>query len=439
MFNRALKVVKKLNNNGYLAYIVGGAVRDMILEKECHDIDITTNAKPDEIEAVFSDCKTSFFGKKHGTIGVLFEDAWFEITTFRRDGEYEDNRRPKNVEFTDDLTLDLKRRDFTVNAMCYNPEGGYIDIFGGQADLKNGIIRAVGDPAQRFKEDALRILRAVRFSSQLGFKIEENTKKAITTCLPLINNISKERIYTELCKILQGEFVKMALTEYSDVLFEIIPEFKKTKNFDQKSLSHKQGVYEHILDVVSLCDRNDLVLRLMALFHDVGKVYCFQDGNDGYRHYYGHWEASEQIAKQVLTRLRAPNDVVFEVSKLCLYHDADLKTKYEIKLILSKHSLEFFDRLLKHKYCDLITHSEHGIKKYKPYLDKTIKLYNEIINNKECYKFSDLDFTGDDCIKLGIQDKKIGEVLSLVFDLVLKGILRNSKSIIENYIKHNIL
>ncbi len=439
MFNRALKVVEKLNKNGYLAYIVGGAVRDMILQKDCHDIDVTTNAKPDEIETVFKDYNISFFGKKHGTVGVFFDGVWVEITTFRKDGEYENNRTPKTVEFSNDLSLDLKRRDFTINAMCYNPDEGYIDIFGGKDDLKNGIIRAVGDPVERFTEDALRILRAVRFSSQLGFEIEKNTKNAIFSCLHLINNISKERIFSELCKILQGEFVKKALTDFSEVLFEIIPELRITKDFDQKSLSHKQGVYDHILEVLSLCDKNDLILRFMALFHDVGKVYCYQDGSDGYRHYYGHWESSEQIAKNVLTRLRASNDFVFQVSKLCLYHDADLKTKYEIKLILSKYSLEFFDRLLKHKYCDLITHSEHGIKKYKPYLDNTIKLFNEIIENKECYKFSDLDFTGEDCIKLGIQDKKIGEVLSFVFDLVLKGVLRNSKPIIENYIKHNIL
>lgn len=440
MFDIALKIVSKLNSCNFDAYIVGGACRDKLLCKNIHDVDITTNAKPDEILQVFSDYKTLDIGKKHGTISVLFENFWFEITTYRIEGEYLNNRRPKTVEFTDNLYLDLSRRDFTINAICFNHlNGDYIDFFGGIFDLNDKIIRCIGNADERFKEDALRILRAVRFSSELGFTIEEKTKKAIISALPLLNNISKERIYAEFCKILQGKFVQKALTENSEVLFEIIPELKPTKDFDQKSLSHLKGVYDHILEVVSLCDENDLVLRLTALFHDSGKAYCYQDTSDGYRHFYGHWVSSSEIAKTVLTRLKAPKTIISQVSVLCLYHDADLKTKYEIKSFLSKYSEELFEKLLKHKYFDLITHSQHGIDKYGHFYYNTSKLYNEIKSSGECYRFSDMNFNGDDCIRLGIKNSEISKTLNIVFDLILQNVLLNDKEIIENYIKHNLL
>ena len=292
-------ILSKLNNCGYEAYIVGGCVRDSIIGTTPHDWDICTSALPEQVMEVFEGYKIIPTGLKHGTVTIIIDDAQYEVTTYRIDGKYEDNRHPKEVSFTSDLKEDLSRRDFTINAMAYNPSIGLVDYFGGKKDIRKKLIKCVGNPDERFNEDALRIMRTLRFASTYGFVITEETSSAVHCNVALLNNIAKERINTELCKLLCGEGVLEILLNYNDVISTIIPELKPCIGFNQNNRYHQYTVYDHIAHAVSNYTGEDMVVKVALLLHDIGKPTCYTEDENG-GHFHGHGVPSSEIAKEAV-------------------------------------------------------------------------------------------------------------------------------------------
>ncbi len=421
-------VLDKLNQKGFEAYAVGGCVRDSILGLPLFDFDITTSAKVDEIKEVFADFKTIDTGIKHGTVTLILDGITYEITTFRSDGEYLDNRRPESVTFVASLKEDLKRRDFTINALAYSKSTGIIDLFGGLEDLKNGIIRAVGEPTKRFDEDALRILRAIRFSAKLGFEIEENTKNAMILRKKNLKNISFERIFAELTKTLTEKNSHNALYHYFEVISTVLPELTVCYGFDQKSLSHDYDVYLHTLKSLEILEKRTPILVWAVLLHDIGKPCTCVFGTDGYNHFPKHMFLSVEIAEKILTRLKAGNDFKRRVLALIRCHDDYFNDKYSVKKFLNEYDEELFEDLIALKKADLYAHSQHGISKYESFYFKTISNFNKIRKNGECYRLEDLKISGNDLIDLGFEDIKIGEVKNKLLDMVMRGEIANEYS-----------
>lgn len=430
-------ILQKLNNNGFEAYIVGGCVRDSLMNITPHDYDICTSASPDETEACFDGFKTLDVGKKHGTIGVVINGAVYEVTTFRIDGEYTDNRHPKEVIFTKRIIDDLSRRDFTINAMAYNEESGVLDYFGGRADIKNKLIRCVGKPAERFNEDALRILRGLRFVSRLGFDIEEETSNAIHRQKDLLQNIAAERIREELLGILTGEHAEKILLEYRDVIARIIPELEPCFDFEQRTPHHYLDVYGHIANSVGNI-KPDPLLRLTMLLHDIGKPQACVTDKNGIRHFKGHPAISAAMAEIILKRLRFPNSFISDCIKLIEYHDVRFKgSKAALKRVMRKIGEENTERLLKIQRADILAQSDYRRdEKLSDY--KTAEAhFSEIVKNNECYSLKQLKISGSDLIAMGITDgKKIGETLNDVLNKVINGELENNKSDIIKYINN---
>ena len=312
-------IIDVLQAHGYEGFAVGGCVRDSVLNRTPDDWDITTSATPYQVKELFS--KTVDTGLQHGTVTVMVHGVGYEVTTYRIDGEYEDGRHPKEVQFTSNLTEDLKRRDFTINAMAYSKDRGLIDEFGGMNDLQRKIIRCVGDPWQRFGEDALRILRAVRFAAQLGFEIEENTKKAIVELAPTLSKISAERIQTETVKLLMSDRPEMWRSVYDLGITRIImPEFDAIMETPQNTPHHMYNVGEHTLKALSLTEK-DRILRLTMLLHDIGKASMRTTDANGVDHFKGHGPAGKEIAKKILRRLKFDNDTIAQVTHLIYWHD----------------------------------------------------------------------------------------------------------------------
>ena len=307
--------INLLQSAGFEAYAVGGCVRDSLLGKIPNDWDITTSAKPEDMKSVFADFHCIDTGIKHGTVTVVIDGEPLEITTFRLDGEYEDNRHPKSVTFTSNLSADLGRRDFTVNAMAYSKKTGTVDLFGGQNDLKNKIIRCVGDPDRRFNEDALRILRALRFASALDFEIEEKTAQSLLKNRALLGNISEERIAKELLKLVCGKGAKRILTDFAPVLFEILPELQPMYKNSHDNPHHCYDIYEHMLIAVESIDPEP-TLRFAMLLHDCGKPAVKKFDENGVAHFYGHQRISAEISAQILARLKVSNKFRDEI--LCV-------------------------------------------------------------------------------------------------------------------------
>lgn len=430
---KALEILTTLNDNGFEAYFVGGAVRDELMGVTPHDYDVTTSASPEDIKRVFGNKKLVVTGEKFGTITVV-DGGNYEITSFRRDGEYADHRKPNGVDFDCNLQTDLSRRDFTMNAICCDANGNITDLFGGCEHIKNGQIVAIGDPDLRFCEDALRILRAVRFASQLGFSVEEKTKLSMLKNKSLVMQVSKERIFAEFIKIIQGKFAKKAILEFIDIILEIVPEFEQAIGFDQKSLSHKEPVFEHCLTVMESLKPTDVALRFTALFHDVGKPFSFNVSADGYRHFENHWFKSFNIVKSVLTRLKAPKQLVEEVSVMVLYHDEDFLTKSEIKSFMNKYSAKTFERILVHKQADLLAHTEHGIKKYGYKYYNSKSAFDEIVVGNEVYNLSQLKIDGNDLLELGVSGKLVGQMLDDTLSQIIQEKLINDKTTILKYL-----
>ena len=433
-----LGILEKLNNAGFEAYIVGGAVRDALLGNNSSDFDVATNAKTDDVKRVFADANIIETGVKHGTVTVVSGGVGYEITTFRSDGEYSDARHPDSVKFLNDISGDLARRDFTINAMAYSVKTGVIDLFDGKKDLADGIIRAVGDPEKRFEEDGLRILRAVRFAAKLGFKIEENTLSAMKKCVKNLQSLSVERVFSEVTQTLCAKHAYFALHEYAFFLFAVVPEIQPEYNCDQMNRSHAYDVYEHTLQAIKNCEKVTPAIMWSLLFHDAGKPFAIVYGPDDQRHFPNHWVISEQIADKVLARFKASNELKREVGFITLYHDDHLYGgKPVIKRFLNTYGKDYMYDLAVVKKADWLAHSEFGIKRYEKAYYTFLNYLNEVIDNDECYKISQLKINGEDVKALGFGGVEVGEILDKVLGAVIEGTLENDKQKILEFIKRN--
>ncbi len=422
------KAISILENNNYEAYIVGGCVRDILMGKEPHDYDICTQALPEQTIQVFSGYKVIETGLKHGTVTVLIDGYSLEITTFRTDGEYSDNRHPTCVEFVSDIKDALSRRDFTINAMAYSQKSGLVDFYGGQADIEAGIIRCVGDPDTRFKEDALRIMRALRFSSQLYFNIEKSTSESILKNRELLKNISAERIASELNKLLIGDKVFDVLTQYRDVIAVFIPEFIPCFDMEQYTKHHCYTVYDHIIKSVEHVPK-DKVLRLTMLLHDIAKPQCFYKDSNGGGHFKGHQLPGADKAREILHRLKYDNDTIHEVVMLVKEHDNRYPAEEKsVKRFMSKYGYDFFIKQLKVRRADTLAQSMYMREQKLAQLDKTLEIGKKIIEDNKCFKLSDLAVNGKDLISIGIENgREIGRILDVLLDLVISEKAENNK------------
>lgn len=426
------QILEKFHNSGFEAYCVGGCTRDSIMGKTPYDWDITTSATPEETKRLFSGTKTVDTGLKHGTVSLIIDKNCVEVTTFRTDGEYKDNRHPENVSFTKSLEEDLSRRDFTMNAIAFDGEKT-TDIFGGTNDIYNGIIKTVGEPEQRFKEDALRIMRALRFSAVLGFEIEQNTKNAIHNNRELLLNISKERLSSELSKMIVGKNIFAVLTEYSDILAVFIPEIAPAVGFKQYGKKHAYDVWEHICHTVDTIPP-DRILRLTMLLHDLGKVPTHAINENGDSTFKNHAQVGGEIAKNILTRLKFDKKTVNRVSFLVSNHDFEPpETKLLLKKKMKTLTPDDIRTLLTIKKSDrgALSEAYRDISKQS----KQVLLWlDEIEKNNECVKIPDLAISGKDLTKKGLSGEEIGQTLDRLLDAVVEGKIKNEKNDLLTYI-----
>ncbi|MBR5090789.1 MAG: HD domain-containing protein, partial [Ruminiclostridium sp.] len=398
-------VIDRLCECGYEAYAVGGCVRNFMLGREPKDYDVTTSARPDEIKQALSEFRLIETGIKYGTVTVISRGMPIEVTTYRVDGDYSDNRRPENVTFTTKLAEDLKRRDFTVNAMAYNTRTGIIDIFGGRADLQNGVIRAIGDPDERFNEDGLRILRALRFASCLGLKIEPATSDAIHRNRRLLENISGERIASELNKLICGECGNI-LREYYDVISVFLPEFSICRGFEQHTKYHDRDVMEHIIATVSAIEPQ-VHLRLAMLLHDIGKPMYFTMGEDGVGHFKGHAKGSTAIAESFFRRLKYGNAISESVTMLVQTHDIVIEDRKPlIKRYLNRYGEDMFFDMIKVHIADNMGKAPECRERIKIYR-AAAETARKIIAEKECFSLKQLAVNGRDIMALGYEGSEI--------------------------------
>lgn len=425
----ANEIIHSLQNNGYEAFLVGGCVRDSILNRPIHDYDITTSATPDEMMEVFKDKRIIETGLQHGTITILIDGEAYECTTYRIDGNYSDSRRPDSVTFTRSLEEDLKRRDFTINAMAYNDEVGLIDPFNGMKDIKYHKIRCVGRAKDRFSEDALRILRAIRFASQLGFVLESDTDWNISKMYKNLENISIERINSEFCKIAASSGFCVQMVLYYEVFSLFIPEIKDMFGFQQNNPCHMYDVWNHTVHALEYCESDDLVTRLAVFFHDIGKPHCYQDGEDGIRHFKGHGRVSADMTDKIMKRLRFDNDTREKVVELVYYHDAtfEMGKKY-VKRWLNKIGEEQFGRLLNVRRADIKAQADINQETRLQKIDNIEYILEEVLQDDECFSLKDLAVNGKDLITIGYKPgKEIGEVLNNLLDSVISGEYKNEK------------
>lgn len=431
-------IINKLEEKNFEAYIVGGSVRDLLIGREPSDYDITTNALPEEIEEVFREYRTLEIGKKFGTIVVIQSEGIVEVTTFRLDGEYIDGRRPEEVYFSKDLKEDLSRRDFTINAMAYNPRVGIVDYFDGMGYLKNRIIKTVGEPQDRFKEDYLRVIRAIRFATQLECFIEDETYQGCKDYSKQLTHISIERVRDELFKILLAKHPSYGIRLLQDtgILEVLLPEMINTIGFNQHNPNHDKSVFEHTLAVVDNTPPI-LHLRLSALFHDIGKPETFTLDEDGIGHFYGHDKLSVDMATEILNRWKAPKELIHKVTilieKHMTQHD-DFGEKGLKRLIAKVGEKEIFN-LLELQKADLIGSKEDY--NISPIIEREKKII-QIINSKEVYEQKQLTIDGKDVIELGYkQGRIIGEILEYLLEQVLENPELNSREELIKIVKEN--
>lgn len=431
------KILEILENGGYSAYIVGGCVRDVLMGKTPHDYDVCTDCPPEQTVKLFSGFHTIETGLKHGTLTVMSQGEPVEITTFRSDGKYADHRRPQSVKFEKDLSEDLKRRDFTVNAMCYNDREGLIDLYGGAEDLQKGVIRCVGDPLERFDEDALRIMRALRFSAVLGFEIEENTAAAMRKLSGLLNSISSERIFTELKKLLCGNSAERILLEYRDIIGVIIPELIPTFDCEQKCPHHIYSVYGHICKSVSFVPPDE-ELRLTMLLHDIEKPALKKTDENGVDHFKKHQFASAVTAKKILRRMKCSNKTEKRVFDLIWEHDNRIPPqKKSVRRLISKYDHGFFKDWLTVRRADTLAQSEYRRREKLEELDMIEQLGEQIMEEESCLKISDLAVNGRDMIEMGYSGRQIGSALGFALDGVIDELVPNDRQEIIDYIRRH--
>ncbi|SFC22197.1 CCA tRNA nucleotidyltransferase [Clostridium uliginosum] len=430
-------VLDTLINNGYEAYIVGGCVRDSVLGKSPKDWDITTKAKPDEVIELFK--KVILTGIKHGTVTVMIGKEGYEVTTYRNDGEYEDNRHPKQVEFVSNLKEDLARRDFSINAMAYNEQDGLVDYFNGVEDLKSKIIKTVGEPKKRFCEDALRMLRAIRFSAQLDFDISNDTLLSIRTLKDNIKNISKERIREEFNKMLVSNTKSIEVLKETGLLEYIIPYINKTYDFEQNNPYHIYNLYEHTLLSTKLIE-NKLYLKLTMLLHDLGKLKTKTSDENNISHFYGHAKESVLMAEKALKDLKYDNDTINKVTTLIKYHDSTLKTKLSVKRMLNKIGEDLLRDLIKVQRADVLAQNPIYEKDRILNLVNVENKLNDIIEQSECVNLKDLEINGQDLINIGFnKGKEIGQILNYLLDLVIETPNLNNKEILLKIAKNKLM
>ena len=409
---RAATILKTLNAAGFEAYVVGGCVRDSLLGKTPKDWDITTSARPAQVKKLFR--RTVDTGIQHGTVTVMMGPEGFEVTTYRIDGDYKDGRHPENVSYTDDLTEDLKRRDFTINAMAYHPDRGLIDTAEGEEDLEKGIVRCVGRAADRFGEDALRMLRAVRFAAQLGFAIEEETVSAIREQAGDLKKISAERIRDELIKILTSphpEYLKMA--SELGITAVVLPEYDHIRGVPQFTPYHVYDVEDHTLKTVAAI-APDPILRMTMLLHDFGKPDVRRIKENGRDSFAGHPEVSAAYAETILRRLKYDNYSRQRIVRLVRWHDIrDEITERNVRLGLFMVGDDIFDDLIKVQRADLMGKNPALFEEQLAGFDKIESLYHKILDEGQCYKISQLPIDGNDLIAAGMKPgPQIGETLT---------------------------
>ena len=420
-------ILHTLQEAGYEAYAVGGCIRDSLLGRRPDDWDITTSAKPQETKALFG--KTIDTGIQHGTVTVMRHGRGYEVTTYRVDGEYEDGRHPKEVTFTASLKEDLRRRDFTVNAMAYNEEDGLVDLFGGRQDLEQKIIRCVGEANERFEEDALRIMRAVRFSAQLGFSIEERTKEAIRGHAGRLRQVSAERIQVELTKLVispNPDFLRIAWE--TGITAVVLPEFDRLMEQPQNNPHHCFSVGEHTLHAMQAV-RPDKCLRLAMLLHDVAKPLCLTTDAEGIDHFHGHAQKGERMAAQILKRLRYDNHTTELVSRLVKWHDVAIAPeKKAVRRAASRMGKELFPLILEVKAADLAAQSDYQRAEKQEWLEQLRSLYEEIEREGDCLTIKDLAVNGRDLIQAGITPgPQLGLALQQLLEIVLEDPEKNTR------------
>ena len=423
--------IDRLENAGFAAYAVGGCVRDALLGRIPHDYDLCTAATPADTARLFADFPQVHAGEKHGTIGVIFEKEVCEITTFRTEGDYTDSRHPQWVSFVTDIEQDLARRDFTINAMAYSPTRGYCDPFGGQKDLQNHILRAVGDPEQRFTEDALRILRGVRFAARFHLTPEPETERAMLALAPRLHNIAAERIFDELCHFLPVATVE-DLLRYAPILSEVIPALKPCLGFDQRNRHHLYDIFTHTAHVVEGVPA-DLTLRWAALLHDVGKPATFTLDENGQGHFYGHAEKSAQMADAILRQLKAPTQLREDVAFLVEKHMTPLPPDKKIlRRRLSQYGqtkLTWLLQLQKMDFCAKGVLGDAGD------FDAIEAILSEILADNACLHLKDLAVNGHDLMGLGYRGPEIGKNLQLLLEQVLDDQVPNDKEALLHYLQ----
>lgn len=423
-------IIQELEKCGHEAYMVGGCVRDSVLGRKSHDYDICTSATPDEILQAFPYEEIIPTGLQHGTVTILINKEAFEVTTYRIDGDYSDNRRPDNVTFTKNLVEDLRRRDFTINAMAYNPKTGLIDPFNGMEDIKYKKIRCVGSAEDRFNEDALRILRAIRFEAQLKFAGFPETMFEIERQYEKLKNISIERISSEFCKIVASEQFCVELVLYPNVFSLFIPELKDLIGFQQNNPYHAHDVFDHTVHAIEKCESDDLVVRLAVFFHDFGKPHSYQDGEDGIRHFKGHGKVSAEITDSIMKRLRFDNETRNNVVELVYYHDAtfDVGKKY-VKRWLNKIGEKQFRRLLEVRKADIKGQKSDYEKSRIDKVNNIENILDEILQEQECFSLKDLAVNGNDVKKtMNLKEgKDVGYCLNEILKRVIDGELNNNR------------
>ena len=429
------EIIETLEGAGFEAFAVGGCVRDAVLGRIPADWDITTSAMPEEVKALFS--RTIDTGIQHGTVTVMVDHVGYEVTTYRIDGEYEDARHPKEVSFTSNLVEDLKRRDFTINAMAYNDRAGIVDEFDGIGDLEKGVIRCVGNPLDRFGEDALRMFRAVRFSAQLGFAIDEATKEAITTLAPNLEKISAERIQVELVKLLTSDHPDYLRVAYeTGITAVVLPEFDAIMNCDQKDALHEESVGEHTLKSL-LNVEADKVLRLTMLFHDFGKPMTHSRTEEGITRFFGHPDIGADLSREIMRRLKFDNDTTDKVKKLTAVHDLFVRNApNRVRRCMSKVGKDLFPYFLKVRRANILAWKEDAQEKALAELQELETIYEGILERAECVCIKELQVDGKDLMAAGVkQGKQIGDILSDLLEVVLEEPEKNTKETLLAYVK----
>lgn len=419
---KAQYIIKTIEDAGFEAYVVGGCVRDSILGREPQDWDITTSARPEQVKALFP--RTIDTGLQHGTVTVMLDREGFEVTTYRVDGKYEDSRHPKEVTFTPCLEEDLKRRDLTINAMAYNDTKGLVDIFGGMEDIKKEQVRCVGDPESRFQEDALRILRAIRFSAQLGYAIGDETREAIEALAPTLSRISAERIQAELIKLITSpnpDYVRVAYETGVTKVF--LPEFDRAMETPQNHPHHRYNVGEHILHSLTAV-RADKVLRLAMLFHDIGKPEAVTVDGEGITHFHGHAQIGADMARDIMRRLKFDNDTLNRVCRLVLYHDHCNGAVPDMRIVrraVNKIGEDIFPMLLEVVRADIKAQSDYFRREKLENVDKWQQLFEQMQAESQCISLKTLAVSGSDLIAAGWEPgREMGEVLQKLLELVLE-------------------